>query len=190
MRHAKKRYQLNRITSWRKATILSLARSVLIYQSIKTTRTRAKAVRPLLEKLIGLARKDTLTAKRRAYQILGDHKLVSLLFSDIGKRFANRDSGYIRIIGFGPRRGDNADLVILELVEIKKKEKRHPKKDKEAESEIAKEAQAGVSGEAASVEEKTRTDTAVKEKPPITKKPAKKFLGGLKSIFKKERDSL
>lgn len=183
MRHRKKRLQLNRFTSWRKATLLSLARNLLIHQSIRTTKVKAMAVKPLIEKLITLAKENTLAAKRRAYKILGDHKLVSILFNDMGLRFNNRTGGYVRILNLGPRRGDSAKLAILELTEIKKKEIRKPKKEEEKKPLPAKEKP---------VEKiKPRTETAVKEeKHPEKKKPLKKFLGGIRSIFKKERDYL
>lgn len=175
MRHAKARYQLNRFSSWRRATLHSLAKNLLIHQSIKTTKNRAKAVRPLVEKLITLSKLNTLFARRQAYKILGEHKLVTLLFTDLGPRFNHKSGGYIRILDLGRRRGDDAEMVILELTEIKKKEPRKPVKEKEVKPEK---------------EEKPKTETAVKEKPPSTKKPAKKFLGGLRNIFKKERDAL
>jgi len=185
MRHAKKRHQLNRFTSWHDATLKSLARNILIYQSIKTTKSRALAVRPMLEKLINLAKENTLAAKRRAFAILQDHKLVSLLFSDMGPRFAKRTGGYLRILGWGERRGDSAEMVVLELTEIKKTEIKKPKKEHKKEEEKA------VSAEPAAPQEKPRTETAAKEeKYPQHKKPQKKFLGGIRNIFKKERDSL
>ncbi|MBM3246755.1 MAG: 50S ribosomal protein L17 [Candidatus Omnitrophica bacterium] len=187
MRHRRKRLQLNRFTSWRQATLKSLARNLLIQQSIKTTQARAKAARPLADKLISLAKANTLTAKRRAFQLLGDHKLVSLLFTEIGPRFSNKIGGYTRILNLGQRQGDNAKLAILELTEKKIKEAKKPKKDKEIETEKQPEA---VSKEALTEEPRPKTEAAVKEKLPITKKPSKKFLGGLRNIFKKERDSL
>lgn len=187
MRHKKKRLQLNRFTSWRQATLRSLTQSLLINQSIKTSLHRAKATRPQVEKLITLAKENTLAAKRQANQILNDHELVSLLFNDIGPRFVNRVGGYTRIINLGVRRGDNAKRVIFELTEIKKKEKRIPKKEAKPEEEGKKE----VVKEKPIEEKKHEGPVAVKEKPPITKKPTKKFLGGLRNIFKKERrDSL
>lgn len=188
MRHAKSKLQFNRFTSWRKATLNSLVRSLLIYQSIKTTRTKALAVKPLAESLIHSAKSGTLAAKRRAFSILGDHKLVSLLFSDIAARFSAKSGGYTRIIHFGSRRGDGADLAILELTEIKKKEAKKPKKEK-----AAKETEAGQKkieqGEPKHPEAAEQKKTAVAA-PPKEKKPTKKFLGGLRGIFKKERDSL
>lgn len=186
MRHRKSRSQLNRFTSWRQATLISLARNLLIHEHIRTTETKAKAARPLIERLISLGKKNTLSAKRQAFSILQDHKLVSLLFSDIAPRFANRIGGYIRILNLGPRRGDNARMAVLELMEIRQKK---PKKIK-AEVEKKQEQEPETIKKEPLEEKKPKAAIAVKEKPPITKKPGKKFLGGLRGIFKKERDSL
>lgn len=188
MRHAKKRLQLNRFTSWHEATLKSLARNTLIHQSIKTSLHKAKAVRPLVEDLISLAKKNTLAARRRAFEILGDHKMVSLLFNEIGPRFEKRPGGFTRIIHFKRRRGDNVQIVIFELTEIKKRVKK-VKKVKEVKE---KETEAQGLREEAAEEKKPKTATAVEtsEKPPIEKKPQKKFFGGIRNIFKKERDSL
>ncbi len=192
MRHGKAKLRLNRFTSWRKATIASLARALIIHQEIKTTHAKAKAVKPLIEKLISLGKINSLFAKRQAYRILGDHKLVSLLFKDISPRFANRAGGYTRILNLGFRRGDNAQLVILGLTEVKEKKPKKPKV--EAEKKEAQK-QAGTEKEELPREQppeikKPKSEIAVKEKPTISKKPTKKFFGGLRGIFKRERDSL
>lgn len=189
MRHRKRKHGLNRFTSWKKATIASLVKNIIKYQSIKTTKSKAKASQPLVEKIISLTKSDTLFSRRQAYEILSDHRLVSSLFKDIGPRFKNRNSGYTRIINCGFRRGDNASLVIFELTEIQKKIKKAPKKTKEVKEEPLKEAQIQ---EEKPVPEQTKPKTAVqvKEKPTTAQKPSKKFLGGLRGIFKKERDSL
>lgn len=191
MRHANARYQLNRFTSWRKATLKSLAASVLTYQSIKTTRTKAKAVRPLVEKLISLAKKGTLSAKRQAYAVLGNHKLVSALFNEIAVQFKDRGSGFTRILNLNQRRGDNAQMVILELTQIKKKDL--PRKDKKPQESKTEEIVTGLpeSIEKPAEGKKHRPDVVVKEKPPLSgKKPFKKLFGGFKNIFRKERDYL
>jgi len=192
MRHSKARLQLSRSTSWRKATLRSLSRAVIIHQKIETTSAKAKAVRPLVEKLISLGKKNSLSAKRQAFKILGDHRLVSLLFKDIAVRFGNRAGGYTRIINLGSRQGDNAKLVILALTEIKEKKLKKPKveaekKEPEKPPEILKE---GPQKEEPVEEKKPKTEISVKGKPPISKKPTKNFLGGLRGIFKRERDSL
>ncbi|MBM3250072.1 MAG: 50S ribosomal protein L17 [Candidatus Omnitrophica bacterium] len=186
MRHAKKRSRLNRFTSWRKATIRSLAQNLITYQSIRTSLSKAKAARPLAEKLISLAKQNDLASKRVAYSILGNHALVSHLFTEIGPRFSKYQGGYTRIIPLGIRRGDSTSVVLWELTEIKKKEAKKPKKEA---AEMPKKPEAG--RETPAEEARPRTETAVKEeKHPKTQKPQKKFFGGIKSIFKKERDSL
>ncbi|MFA6129624.1 MAG: 50S ribosomal protein L17 [Candidatus Omnitrophota bacterium] len=193
MRHAKRRLQLNRFTSWHEATIRSLARNIIICQSIKTTQARAKASRQAIEKLITLAKENTLFARRQAQKVLGEHKLVNILFNEIGPRFSNRGSGFTRIISLGKRRGDDAEMVIFELTEIKKKEVKKAKPAKEAKSQPAQAADETVieegSLEKETVEEK-KHEPAVKEGPAKDKKPQKKFIGGIRSIFRKKSDSL
>lgn len=191
MRHKKSKSLLNRFTSWKTATIKSLARSLLIHQSIRTTVAKAKAARPLVEKLLSLAKKNDLAAKRKAFSILGDHSLVANLFNEIGPRFKDRSSGFSRIIRMGVRRGDDAKIALMELTEIKKQVKQ-PKKSKEVKPEETrpKDKQGVPEEEKQVLEKKAKAETAVLEKPPVSKKPAKKFLGGIRSIFKKKSDSL
>ncbi|MFA5362028.1 MAG: 50S ribosomal protein L17 [Candidatus Omnitrophota bacterium] len=190
MRHAKARHQLNRFTSWHRATIVSMMRSLLIYQRIETTLAKAKAVRPHIEKLIALAGEDSLANKRRAFRLLSDHRLVSLLFNDIAKRFAGRSGGYTRILRLGNRRGDNAQLALLELTEIKIEEKKKKKTRAVKEEKPETKSIPGQEPKKNAPEDEHRTEASVKEKFPVTKRPSKNFLGGLKGIFKKERDSL
>lgn len=173
MRHRKRRLALNRFTSWRKATLISLVKNLLIKQRIITTKAKARAASRLAEKLITLAKHGSLFASRQAYRILNDHRLVSFLFQQVAPRFDKRSCGFTRILFYGRRRGDNAELVILEFTEKKEKIKKIKKAVKEEPQEKPK-----------------IQPPATERKPPITKKPSKKFLGGLKSIFKKERDAL
>ena len=160
---------------------------MVINQRIKTTLHRAKAARATVESLVTLTKANTIAAKRQAYEILGDHKLVSKLFNEIGPRFAKRQSGFTRIINLAKRRGDDAQIVIFELTEIKEKEIKKPKKAKETKLEEAPGAELA---KESPPEKKSEAGAMFKEKPPISKKPTKKFLGGLRNIFKKERDSL
>ena len=189
MRHAKKRLQLNRFTSWHDATINSLARAIILNQSIKTTLHRAKAARQTVEKLITLAKTNTLFARRQAQKLLGEHKLVNLLFNEIGPRFSKRSSGFTRIIGLGKRRGDNAQMVILEFTEIKKKEAKPVKHAKEVKPRSAADVE-GQAEEKAVEEVKAEPKPIIKERPAKGKKPQPKFLSGIRSIFKKKSDSL
>ena len=192
MRHAKKRLQLSRFTSWHKATVKSLARNVIIHQSIKTTLTRAKASRQVIEKLITLAKENTLFGRRQAQKVLGEHKLVSLLFKEIGPRFSKRSSGFTRIIPLGKRRGDDAEMVIFELTEIKKKEAKKSKVVKEAKNQPVQAADetAEVKDAKEEIVEEKKHEAAVKESPAKVKKPQKKFIGGIRNIFRKKSDSL
>jgi large subunit ribosomal protein L17 len=146
----------------------------------------------MIEKLIWLAKQNTLSAKREAFRILKDHHLVSRLFAEIGPRFAQVSSGFIRIIPVARRRGDNAKIVIFELTLKKEKKPKRQKKQKESTPAPEQEVTKGTPTPEAKPlsEKKPEATVAVKEKPPITKKPSKKFLGGLRQIFKKERDSL
>lgn len=192
MRHAKKRLQLSRFTSWHKATIRSLARNVIIHQSIKTTLTRAKASRQMIEKLITLAKVNTLFARRQAQKVLGEHKLVSLLFNEIGPRFSKRNSGFTRIIGLGKRRGDDAEMVIFELTEIKKKAAKKAKLAKETKSQPTQPVDETVEEKSTKVEtvEEKKQEPTVKVNLAKDKKPQKKFIGGIRNIFRKKSDSL
>ena len=193
MRHAKKRLQLSRFTSWHDATIRSLARNMIICQSIKTTLVRAKASKQLIEKLVTLGKKNTLFARRQAQKVLGEHKLVNQLFNEIAPRFAKRNSGFTRIIGLGKRRGDNAEMVIFEFTELKIKESKKPKSavklTKEVKGQAAQEDIEAIENKSIA-EQKKESKTAIKDNPIDEKKPQKKFMGGLRTIFKKKSDSL
>jgi large subunit ribosomal protein L17 len=172
MRHQKHRFKLNRFTSWRNQTSKAIARAVLIYQSIKTTEAKAKAAQRLIENLISLGKENTLQARRSAFRELQDHLLVKRLFDEISPLFSNRTGGYTRIIKAGLRRGDNAQMVILELTEKKELEKKKKREEKEKKTI-------------------TKKEIPKEEKPKLLKeKPPKRFLGGLRSFFKKQRDSL
>ena len=130
MRHRKRRTRLGRQRSHREATLKAMARSVIINQKIKTTHVKAKEARRVVEKLITIAKQDTLAARRRAFAILGSKELVSRLFKEIVPLFKDRNGGYTRIIPFRFRKGDGASVVFLELTEKKIEEKVKPKKDK------------------------------------------------------------
>jgi large subunit ribosomal protein L17 len=182
MRHAKAKYQLNRFSAWRKATVVSLAKNLLKYEQIKTTVIRAKAVRPVVENLITDAKTNTLANKRRAYSVLGEHSLVNTLYNDIAPRFKDVNGGYTRILKLGNRRGDNAEMALFELT--KKKEKKvKEKKEKKAQKPVGEE----TAETAETAEKEAQPET---REHPGSQKPPKKFLGGIKKIFKKERDSL
>lgn len=116
MRHRCKVPLLGLPADQRKALLRSLATQIIRYGQITTTKTRAKAVRSEVERLITLAKDGSLASRRRAMSYLYDKKLVSQLFKDVGKRYSDRDGGYTRIIRTKRRRGDNAEMAIIELV--------------------------------------------------------------------------
>ena len=117
MRHAKKGRKLGANASHTLAIKRSLARGLLLSERMKTTETRAKEIRPLVDKIIGWGKRGDLHARRLAMAELGDKALVHKVFADIGPRFAQRPGGYTRILKLGPRKGDAAPMVIMELVD-------------------------------------------------------------------------
>jgi large subunit ribosomal protein L17 len=99
-----------------KAMLANLSRSLIEHEKIRTTQTKAKEVQPLAEKLITLAKDGDLHARRQALRVVTDKAVVHKLFAEIGPRYQDRPGGYTRIIKLGPRLGDAAPMVILELV--------------------------------------------------------------------------
>jgi len=132
MRHRTRTKRLSRNTSARKALLRSLARNLITHQRIKTSLVKAKEARKLVEKLITLGKENTLDARRRAYRILNERDKVKQLFADIAPLFKNRAGGYTRIIRTYPRRGDGAEMALLELTEqpVREKEIKKTKKGK------------------------------------------------------------
>lgn len=132
MRHLVKGKRLRRNTAQRRALLRSLVTSFLEKERVRTTLAKAKATRPVAEKMITLAKKDTLHTRRLALRFIYKKPVVKKLFDDIGPRFSERPGGYTRIVKIGPRAGDGADMAILELIgsEFKKKEKKKKKKEK------------------------------------------------------------
>src|ERR1700704_1945954 len=117
MRHQRKRYQLSRSASHRKALLMNLMKEVLEHERIKTSEAKAKAVKPELEKLITLGKRGDLHARRQALSALSQDKFaVYRLFEEVAPRYRDRPGGYTRILKLGPRRSDATEMVFLELV--------------------------------------------------------------------------
>ncbi len=95
----------------------NLAASVLMYEKVKTTETKAKAVKPLVEKVITISKKGDLTARRRLIEILPQKMAVKKCMEVLGKRYGGRNGGYTRIVKLGNRQGDGASVVQLELIQ-------------------------------------------------------------------------
>ena len=117
MRHQRTRHKLSRTASHRKSLLRNLAKEVIDHERIKTTEAKAKAVKPEVEKLITLAKRGDLHARREALSALGQDKFVVYkLFEEVAPRYVDRPGGYTRILKLGPRRSDSTEMVYLELV--------------------------------------------------------------------------
>ena len=108
--------KLGRNTGHRKAMLRNLVTSLLRDERITTTESRAKEIKRIAEKMITLAKKGDLNARRQALEYIFEEKVARKLFDNYGPKYANRQGGYTRIIRIGYRRGDAAQLVLLELV--------------------------------------------------------------------------
>jgi len=117
MRHQRAGKKLGRDAAHRKALYSNLAGALIEHGRIKTTEAKAKAVKPIAEKMITLGRRGDLAARRQSVAYLRSKDVVHKLFADVGPRFAERPGGYSRIVKLGPRPGDAADMVYLELVD-------------------------------------------------------------------------
>jgi large subunit ribosomal protein L17 len=117
MRHQKSRHKLSRDTAHRKALLMNLSREIIDHERIRTTHAKAKAVRPEVEKLITLAKRGDLHARRQAMASLGQDKFVVYkLFEEIASRYTERPGGYTRILKLGPRPSDATEMALIELV--------------------------------------------------------------------------
>jgi large subunit ribosomal protein L17 len=117
LRHHRSGKKLGRDSAHRRSLYANLAASLIEHGRIKTTEAKAKAVRPIAEKMITLGRRGDLAARRQALAYLRSQEIVHLLFAEVGPRFADRNGGYTRIVKLGQRQGDAADMVYLELVD-------------------------------------------------------------------------
>jgi large subunit ribosomal protein L17 len=116
MRHRVAGFKLKRPVDSRNALLRNLATSVIEQERVITTIVKAKAVRPLVEKMITLAKKDTLHTRRQAAAVLRTPDSLKKLFDKLGTRFGQRVGGYTRIVRLGPRKGDGAEQAMIELV--------------------------------------------------------------------------
>src|SRR4051812_42380512 len=118
MRHKVAHRKLGRVTSHRLAMLRNLATALFERERIRTTLMKAKELRPYAEKLITLAKRDDgqLAARRQVARSIRDPKIIQKLFDSLGPRFATRAGGYSRILRLGPRKGDGAEMAIVELL--------------------------------------------------------------------------
>ena len=116
MRHRKKGRKLNRTASHRRAVMRNMATSLFRHERIETTTAKAKELRPYAERLITLARRGDLHSRRLAARKIQDRQVLGKLFDDIAPRFMERPGGYTRILKLGNRKGDAAEMSLIELV--------------------------------------------------------------------------
>lgn len=167
MRHRNKNKILGREKAPRELMLRNLASSILLYEKVKTTHAKALAVRPLVERLITVAKAGNLTARRRLLQVLLQKNAVKKTMDILGKRYQDRPGGYTRISKLGTRAGDGASMVQIELVAEKdqattaKVEKNKTPKSKIKKTEIKKPAEKK-SEEALTKEDKTAPAQAEK----------------------------
>ncbi len=134
MRHQRTNRKLGMKTAHRLSMLRNMATSLVIHERLRTTETRAKEVRRVVEKMITLGKQGDLAARRRAARVIRGNAAVQKLFGEIAPRYTERAGGYTRMIKIGHRNGDNAPMVIIELVEseLPKRQKRKKKPEQAA----------------------------------------------------------
>jgi large subunit ribosomal protein L17 len=130
VRHHRAGRKLGRDSAHRKALYSNLAGALITHGRIKTTITKAKAVRPIAEQMITLGRRGDLHARRQAMAYLRSQQVVHTLFADVAPRFKDRPGGYSRIVRIGPRLGDAAEMAYLELVDFSAEEQAEEKAER------------------------------------------------------------
>jgi len=140
MRHQVKKVKLSRSKGARRALLRNLAAAVILEGKIRTTLAKAKAVKPFVERLVSIAKKNNFSAQRRALAVLPNKKAVEKLFFDLRPKFASRNSGFVRIVNLGFRKGDSAKMALLELIqEAKENTKSEVKPESKEEGQSKKE---------------------------------------------------
>jgi large subunit ribosomal protein L17 len=132
MRHGHGLRKLNRTSSHRLAMLRNMANSLLRHETITTTLPKAKELRRVVEPMITLGKKPSLANRRLAFNRLRDREIVGKLFDDLGPRYAKRNGGYLRILKSGFRKGDNAPLALVLLLDQPEKPAQEKKEDKKA----------------------------------------------------------
>ena len=135
MRHRKKVAKLGLDASHRKAMMANMVTSLFENETIRTTNIRAKTLRSTADHMITFAKRGDLHARRQVLKVVANKRVVSKLFDEIGPRYANRNGGYTRIVKVGPRRGDGAEMCLIELVDRPAKQINVTEEEKAADPE-------------------------------------------------------
>jgi large subunit ribosomal protein L17 len=184
MRHRSAHRKLGRKTEHRISLLRNLAASLISHGRIHTTEAKAKELRPFVEKLVTLGKRDSLHARRHALSILPQREVVTRLFSDVSPRFSERPGGYTRILKLAHRQGDGASMAFIEFVDYKfegapaapggKGEKAEKKKPEKESKPAAKETEAGEEAAAKAPKAKKAAKAPAAKKPAAAKKKAAK----------------
>ncbi len=172
MRHRKSGRRLGRVSSHRKALMRTLATQFFENEKLVTTVPKAKELRPYAEKIISIAKKETLHARRQALAKLRKRSVVEKLFSDLAPRFADRNGGYCRIVRLGLRKGDAAETALIELIGSEYKPETKPTKATRKAKAAAKDAKDKKEAKA-EVAEKKAKGKKTEEKPEKAEKTTK-----------------
>lgn len=193
MRHRRRTQRLSRNEAERAALLLNLVRGLFTHQKIETTIAKAKEAKKLADRLVTFGKEDNLNHRRFVFAILHDRDVVTKLFKEIAPLFKNRNGGYTRIIRSGVRKGDGAQLAILELTEKKivapkvkpKKEKAAKEKpSEEIEKAAPKEIPPPVAGKPKEVPPPKHIPPKKEKEIKPTQKAPTGFLGTLRKFFK------
>ena len=189
MRHGMANRKLGRTSGHRTALFRNQLASLIQSERIVTTLPKAKELRPQIEKLVTLAKNDSVHARRQAFRQVQDDALIAKLFDTIGPRFSTRPGGYTRILKLGARRGDAAEMAILEFVE-RSEEKTEAKAETPAKGGAKKakaEPKAKAEEPAEEVEEKPKKKAAPKKAAPKAEKTAAEKKSAKKAAPKKKK---
>ena len=163
MRHQKKTIKLGRTAEHRKALLANQVCSLIEHQRIKTTLAKAKAVRPLAERMVTLGKNGSIHARRTALATLRQKNVVKKLFDDIAPRSAERNGGYTRIVKLGQRRSDSAPMAFIEWVDMAEVVEEKPREERKAKRKTAEPKPERTEPER--VESKAEEPAAKEEKP-------------------------
>jgi large subunit ribosomal protein L17 len=168
MRHQKKTIKLGRTADHRRALLANQVCALIQHQRIKTTLAKAKAVRPLAERMVTLGKNGSIHARRRALAVLRQKGVVKKLFDDIAQRSAERNGGYTRIVKLGARKSDSARMAFIEWVDAEHIAEEKPKKEKKAKR---KEPEAKPQQTAPEAEQPTREESKAEAPVPREEEP-------------------
>jgi large subunit ribosomal protein L17 len=169
MRHRKKTIKLGRTAEHRRALLANQVCALIQHQRITTTLAKAKAVRPLAERMVTLGKNGSIHSRRRALAVLRQKGAVKKLFDDVAQRSAERNGGYTRIIKLGARKSDSARMAFIEWVDAEQVAEEKPRKERKAKRE---EAEAKPQQKKPEAEQSTREESKAEAPAPKEEKPA------------------